>query len=64
MTAPRPTDKPPIDHKAKLLAALDHAEAYRSLAIRSRDRVEREVYERIVERYVEIAEELEALIDG
>jgi len=49
---------------AKLLAVLDHAEEYRGLAIRAKDRGEREIYERIVELYVEIAEELEALIDG
>ena len=47
-----------------MLAALDQAEAYRSLAIRSRDRRERERYECIVELYVRIAEELEELIDG
>jgi hypothetical protein len=44
---------------AKLLAALDRAEEYRG----PRDG-ERECYERIVELYVRIAEELEALIDG
>jgi hypothetical protein len=53
-----------IDPKAKLLAVLDTAEKYRGLAIRAKDRGERETYERIVELYVEIAEELEALIDG
>jgi hypothetical protein len=37
------------DLKAKLLAVLDEAEGYRVLAIRSRDRGERESYERIVE---------------
>jgi hypothetical protein len=52
------------DPRAKLLAVLDHAEQYRGLALRAKDRGEREAYERIVERYVEIAEELEALIDG
>ena len=52
-----------INPKGKLLAVLDHAEEYRLLAIRSRDRVERERYERIVELYVRIAEELEELID-
>jgi hypothetical protein len=36
-----------IDAKAKLIAVLDHAEQYRSLAIRAKDRGEREVYERI-----------------
>jgi hypothetical protein len=53
-----------IDPKAKLLTVLDQAEGYRGLAIRARDRGEREAYERIVELYVAIAEELEALIDG
>jgi hypothetical protein len=53
-----------IDSKAKLLAVLDTAEKYRGLAIRAKDRGERETYERIVELYVKIAEELEALIDG
>jgi hypothetical protein len=50
--------------EARLLAVLDRAEEYRGLAIRAKDRGERESYERIVELYVEIAEELEALIDG
>jgi hypothetical protein len=53
-----------VDLKAKLLAVLDQAEAYRVLAIRSRDRGQRESYERIVELYVSIAEELEAMIDS
>jgi hypothetical protein len=53
-----------IDPSAKLVAVLDHAEEYRGLAIRTKDRGERETYERIVELYVEIAEELEVLIDG
>jgi hypothetical protein len=53
-----------IDPGAKLLAVLDKAEEYRGLAIRAKDRRERESYVRIVELYVEIAEELEALIDG
>jgi len=53
-----------INPKGKLLAVLDHAEEYRVLAVRSRYRGEREGYERIVELYVRIAEELEALIDG
>ena len=50
--------------KAKLLAVLDQAEGYRVLAIKSRNRGERESYERIVELYVNIAEELEAMIEG
>ncbi len=45
------------------LTGLDQAEGYRVLAIRSRDRGQRESYERIVELYVSIAEELEAMID-
>jgi hypothetical protein len=52
-----------IDPKAKLLAVLDVAEEYRSLAMRAKERGEREAYERIVELYVEIAEEFEALMD-
>jgi hypothetical protein len=55
---------PLIDPSAKLLAVLDHAEEYRGLAIRAKDRGEREIYERVVELYLEIAEQLEALIDG
>jgi hypothetical protein len=53
-----------IDPGAKLLAVLDKAEEYRGLAMRAKDRRELECYVRIVELYVEIAEELEALIDG
>jgi hypothetical protein len=53
-----------VDLKAKLLAVLDQAEGYRVLAIRSRDRGERESYEHIVELYVKIAEELETMLDG
>jgi len=53
-----------IHPEAKLLAVLDKAEEYRGLAIRAKDRGERECCERIAELYVEIAEELEALIDG
>jgi hypothetical protein len=64
MTKPHDTDKLLTDPEAKLLAVLDKAEEYRGLAIRANDRGEREVYERIVELYVEIAEELEMLIDG
>jgi len=52
-----------MNPKAKLLAVLDTAERYRVLAIRAKDRGERETNERIVELYVEIAEELERLID-
>jgi hypothetical protein len=35
-----------IDPSAKLLAVLDHAESYRALAMRAKDRGEREAYER------------------
>jgi hypothetical protein len=52
-----------IDPRAKLLAVLDHAEEYRGLALRAKERGEREAYARIVELYVEIAEELEGLMD-
>ena len=53
-----------IDPGARLLAVLDKAEEYRGLAIRAKDCRERRCYVRIVELYVEIAEELDALIDG
>jgi hypothetical protein len=53
-----------VDLKAKLLGVLDQADGYRVLAIKSRNRGERESYERIVELYVSIAEELEAMIDS
>ena len=53
-----------IGPEAKLLAVLDKAEEYRGLAMRAKDPRERECYVRIVELYVGIAEELEALIDG
>lgn len=52
-----------VEHMPKL-AVLDQAEGYRVLAIRSRDRGERESYEHIVELYVKIAEELETMLDG
>jgi hypothetical protein len=54
----------PVDVEAKLLAVLDQAEIYRVLAIKSRNRGERECYENIVELYVRIAEQLEAIIEG
>jgi hypothetical protein len=54
----------PVDLKARMLAVLDQADGYRVLAIRSRNRGERESYEHIVELYVRIAEQLEAMIDG
>ena len=53
MLTPRPSNKLLINHKAKLVAALENAEAYRGLAVRAKDRGERESYERIAERCVE-----------
>jgi hypothetical protein len=53
MLTPRPSNKLLINHKAKLIAALDNAEAYRGLAVWAEDRGERESYERIAERCVE-----------
>jgi hypothetical protein len=44
--------------------SLDTTEKYGDLAIRSKDRGERETYECIVELYVEIAEELERRPDA
>jgi len=52
-----------IDPKAEILNALTRAEAFRDLVIKSRDHGERQVYERIVELHMEIAETLEALLD-
>jgi hypothetical protein len=51
------------DLGANCIAALDHAERYRVLVMKAEDRGEREAFERIVELYVKIAEELEALMD-
>jgi hypothetical protein len=56
--------RPPVDLKARMLAVLDQADGYRVLAMRSRNRRERESYENIVGLYVRIAEQLEAMIDG
>ena len=38
MVTPRLSNKLLINHKAKLIAALDNAEAYRGLAVRAEDR--------------------------
>ena len=51
-----------FDPRTKLVEALDSAQEYLDLAIKSKDRGEREFFERIVELYVKIADELEALI--
>jgi hypothetical protein len=48
---------------AQLLAARDRAGRYRGLAMSSRDRGERDVYERIVDLYVNLAEELEKVLE-
>jgi hypothetical protein len=52
-----------IDPTAEILEALAQAEAYRDLIVKSRDRGEREVYEHVLELYIEIAEALETLLD-
>ena len=52
-----------IDPTAEILEALPQAEAYRDLIVKSRDRGEREVYEHVLELYIEIAEALETLLD-
>jgi hypothetical protein len=51
-----------FDPRTKLVEVLDSAQEYIDLAIKSKDRGERECLERIVELYVKIADELEALI--
>ena len=51
-----------FDPRTKLVEVLDSAQEYLDLAIKSTDRGERECFERIVELYVKIADELEALI--
>ena len=51
-----------FDPRTKLAEVLDSAQEYLDLAIKSKDRGEREFFERIVELYVKIADELEALI--
>jgi len=51
-----------FEPRTKLVEVLDSAQEYLDLAIKSKDRGEREFFERIVELHVKIAEELEALI--
>ena len=53
-----------IDPKPKLIAALGNAQEYLDLAISAKDRGERELYERLAELYLKIAQELEALVEG
>jgi hypothetical protein len=49
--------------RVKLAEALAEAESYMDLVIKSRDRGEREFFERMVQRYLAIAIELEDMID-
>jgi chaperonin cofactor prefoldin len=48
--------------RTELVKVLDSAQEYLDLAIKSKDRGERELFERIVELYLKIAEQLEALM--
>jgi hypothetical protein len=50
-----------IDHAANLKAALESAETYIGLAVRSTDRRERELLQEIAELQIKIAELLEVL---
>ena len=52
-----------IDPHAQMAEALDRAQKYLDLAIKARDRGEREFYERILKLYIRMAEECEAWID-
>jgi len=53
-----------IDPKPKLIAVLGNAQEYLDLAESTKDRDEREFYQRIAELYLKIAQELEAMMDG
>jgi hypothetical protein len=48
--------------RTELVKVLDSAQEYLDLAIKSKDRGERELFECIVELYLKIAEQLEALM--
>jgi hypothetical protein len=50
-----------VDHAANLKAALESAETYINLALRSTDRGERELLEEVAELQIKIAERLEVL---
>jgi hypothetical protein len=52
-----------FDPHAKLAEVLHAAQEYLDLAVNARDRGEREFYGRILELYIRIAREFEALID-
>jgi hypothetical protein len=53
-----------IDPHAKLAEVLHAAQEYLDLAVNARDRSEREFYGRILELYIRIAREFEAVLDG
>jgi hypothetical protein len=53
-----------IDPQAKLAEVLHAAQEYLDLAVNARDRGEREFYARVLELYLGIAREFEALLDG
>jgi hypothetical protein len=52
-----------IDPHAKLAEVLHTAQEYLDLAVDARDRSQREFYGRVLELYLRIAREFEALID-
>jgi hypothetical protein len=53
-----------INPHAKLAEVLHAAQEYLDLAVNARDRSEREFYGRILELYIRIAREFEAVLDG
>jgi hypothetical protein len=53
-----------IDLKPKLIAVLGKAQEYLDLAVSTKDRSEREFYERIAGLYLRIAQELESMMGG
>ena len=53
-----------IDPKPRLIAVLGNVQEYLDLAASTKDRGEREFYQRIAELYLKIAQELEAMLSG
>ncbi|HKB83869.1 MAG TPA: hypothetical protein VKD04_11780 [Burkholderiales bacterium] len=53
-----------IDPKPKLIEVLGNVQEYLDLAASTKDRGEREFYQRIAELYLKIAQELEAMMGG
>jgi hypothetical protein len=53
-----------IDPKLRLIAVLGNVQEYLDLAASTKDRGEREFYERIAQLYLKIAQELEAMTGG